>query len=128
MKEVFTKRFWQSVKKTYYEALESPPPEDGVSQAPAEGNLTPHQRQKLRRHHLRASSTELSPDQPLGRRELSLSRYPASGLQSTSGATRGVSGLRAPSAIGCLQLIPICRARAALVSPRFCRNSIPRQG
>ena len=31
MKEVFTKSFWQSVKKTYYEALESSPPEDGAS-------------------------------------------------------------------------------------------------
>ena len=41
MKEVFTKSFWQGVKKTYYEALESPPPEDGASQAPAEGNLSP---------------------------------------------------------------------------------------
>ena len=35
MKEVFTKSFWQSVKKTYYEALESPPPEDSAPQAPA---------------------------------------------------------------------------------------------
>ena len=41
MREVFTKSFWQGVKKTYYEALESPPPEDGASQAPAEGNLSP---------------------------------------------------------------------------------------
>jgi hypothetical protein len=41
MKEVFTKSFWQSVKKTYYEALESPPPEGGASQAPAEGKLSP---------------------------------------------------------------------------------------
>jgi len=41
MKEVFTKSFWQGVKKTYYEALESPPAEDGASQAPVDGNLTP---------------------------------------------------------------------------------------
>lgn len=41
MKEVFTKSFWQRVKKAYREALESPPPEDGASQAPAEGNLNP---------------------------------------------------------------------------------------
>jgi hypothetical protein len=41
MKEVFTKSFWQGVKKTYYEALEGPPPEDGTSHAPAEGNLNP---------------------------------------------------------------------------------------
>ena len=41
MKEVFTKRFWQGVKKTYYDALEGPPPEDSASQAPAQGNLNP---------------------------------------------------------------------------------------
>ena len=41
MKEVFTKSFWHGVKKTYYEALESPPPEDGASQVPTEGNLRP---------------------------------------------------------------------------------------
>jgi hypothetical protein len=41
MKEVFTKSFWQGVKKTYYEALEGPPREDGASQAPAEGTLNP---------------------------------------------------------------------------------------
>jgi hypothetical protein len=39
MKEVFTKSFWQGVKKTYYEALEGPPPESGTSQAPAQDNL-----------------------------------------------------------------------------------------
>ena len=39
MKEVFTKRFWQGVKKTYFEALEGPPPADGAPQAPAEGSL-----------------------------------------------------------------------------------------
>jgi hypothetical protein len=39
MKEVFTKSFWQGVKKTYHDALEGPPPEDGASQAPAEGDL-----------------------------------------------------------------------------------------
>lgn len=39
MKEVFTKSFWQGVKKIYYEALEGPPPTDGASQTPAEGNL-----------------------------------------------------------------------------------------
>ena len=41
MKEVFTKSFWQSVKKISYEALESSPPEDGASQAPPKGNLSP---------------------------------------------------------------------------------------
>ena len=40
MKEVFTKSFWQGVKKTYYEALESQP-KDPASQAPAEGNPSP---------------------------------------------------------------------------------------
>ena len=39
MKEVFTKSFWQGVKKTYYDALEGPPPEDGTPQPPAEGKL-----------------------------------------------------------------------------------------
>ena len=41
MKEVLTKSFWQGVKKTYEEALEGPPPKDGVSEAPAEGSLDP---------------------------------------------------------------------------------------
>jgi hypothetical protein len=36
MKEVLTKSFWQSVKKTFNEALEGPPPKDNASQAPAE--------------------------------------------------------------------------------------------
>ena len=39
MKEVFTKSFWQGVKKTYHEALEGAPPEDGTPQTPAEGKL-----------------------------------------------------------------------------------------
>jgi hypothetical protein len=38
MKEVLTKTFWQGVKKTFYEALEEPPPKDGAPQLPAEGN------------------------------------------------------------------------------------------
>ena len=38
MKEVLTKSSWQSVKKTFHEALESPPSEDNASQAPAEVN------------------------------------------------------------------------------------------
>ena len=66
MKEVFTKRFWQSVKKTYYEALESPPPKDDASQTPAEGNLSPSSTSETPSSPLpRASSTELN--QPLGR-------------------------------------------------------------
>jgi hypothetical protein len=40
MKEVFTKSFWQGVKKTYEDALEGPPPEDGAPQALIEGNLS----------------------------------------------------------------------------------------
>jgi hypothetical protein len=35
MKEVFTKSFWQGVKKTFDQALEDPPPADKVSQTPA---------------------------------------------------------------------------------------------
>ena len=38
MKEVLTKSFWQGVKRTFYEALEGPPPEGKALQAPAEGN------------------------------------------------------------------------------------------
>ena len=41
MKELLTKNFWQGVKKTFYKALEDPPPEDNASQAPAEGNPKP---------------------------------------------------------------------------------------
>ena len=39
MKEVFTKRFWEGVKKTFDEALEGPPPADTAPQTPAEGDL-----------------------------------------------------------------------------------------
>jgi hypothetical protein len=39
MKEVLTKGFWRGVKKTFYEALEGPPPEDSASQSPPESNL-----------------------------------------------------------------------------------------
>jgi hypothetical protein len=38
MKEVLTKSFWQGVKKTFYDALEGPLPEDTAAQAPAEAN------------------------------------------------------------------------------------------
>jgi hypothetical protein len=37
MKEVFTKSFWQGVKKTFDQALEDPPPTDSALQTPAEG-------------------------------------------------------------------------------------------
>jgi hypothetical protein len=62
MKEVFTQSFGQGVKQTYYETLEGPPPADGASQAPAEGNLDPSSTSETPScHRLRASSTELSP-------------------------------------------------------------------
>jgi hypothetical protein len=37
MKEVLTKSFWQSVRKTFYEALEDAPAKDQAPQVPAEG-------------------------------------------------------------------------------------------
>ena len=40
MKEVFTKKFWQEVKKTFDEAREGAPPEDKAVGAPAEGSRT----------------------------------------------------------------------------------------
>jgi hypothetical protein len=39
MKEVFTKRFWEGVKKTFDEAREDPPPANNASQIPTEGDL-----------------------------------------------------------------------------------------
>ncbi len=39
MKEVFTKGFWQGVKKTFDEALEGATPTDTASQIPAEDKL-----------------------------------------------------------------------------------------
>ena len=39
MKEVFTKGFWEGVKRTFDEALEGPPPANTVLQTPAEGDL-----------------------------------------------------------------------------------------
>jgi hypothetical protein len=38
MKEVLTRSFWQGVRKTFYEALEDPPPEAIPLQPPAEMN------------------------------------------------------------------------------------------
>jgi hypothetical protein len=38
MKEVFTKTFWQGVKKTFHEALEDPPPADKALQTRDEGD------------------------------------------------------------------------------------------
>ena len=37
MKEVLTKSFWQGVKKTFYEAMESPPAKQDAAQVPAAG-------------------------------------------------------------------------------------------
>ncbi len=34
MKEVFTKSFWEGVKKTFHEALEGPPSADNALQTP----------------------------------------------------------------------------------------------
>jgi hypothetical protein len=39
MKEVFTKSFWEGVKKTFDEAREGPPPANTTSQTPTEGDL-----------------------------------------------------------------------------------------
>jgi hypothetical protein len=51
MKELFTKGFWEGVKKTFQEALEGPPPTDNALRTPAEGEL-------------RASSTSETPSSP----------------------------------------------------------------
>jgi hypothetical protein len=51
MKEVLTKRFWQDVKKTYYEALEGPPADGKALQPPAESGPN-------------ASPAPAPPDQP----------------------------------------------------------------
>jgi hypothetical protein len=40
MKELFTKSFWECVKKTFHEGLEGPPPADNALQIPAEGDLS----------------------------------------------------------------------------------------
>ena len=37
MKELFTKSFWEDVKKTFHEALEGPPPAGQVVQTPTDG-------------------------------------------------------------------------------------------
>jgi hypothetical protein len=39
MKELFTKSFWESVKKTFDQAQEDPPPATKALQTPAEGEL-----------------------------------------------------------------------------------------
>ena len=51
MKEVFTKSFWQGVKKIFDEALEEPPPTENALQTPDVGDL-------------RASSTAEKPPSP----------------------------------------------------------------
>jgi hypothetical protein len=40
MKELLSKRFWQDVKKTFHEALASPPLEDNAAPTAAEGQPT----------------------------------------------------------------------------------------
>jgi hypothetical protein len=40
VKEVFTKSFWQGVKKTFDEAREDPPPADNAAQTSPEGDLS----------------------------------------------------------------------------------------
>jgi hypothetical protein len=40
MNEVFTKSFWQGVKKTFHEALEDSPSADKALQTPAEGDTS----------------------------------------------------------------------------------------
>jgi hypothetical protein len=40
MTEVFTKSFWEGVKRTFHEALEGPPPADNVLETPAEVDLS----------------------------------------------------------------------------------------
>jgi hypothetical protein len=40
MKEVFTKSFWEGVKKTFDEAREGPPPANTVLPTKAEGDLS----------------------------------------------------------------------------------------
>ncbi len=41
MKEVLTKSFWQGVKKTFYEAMESEPAKENALQPPAAEHGTP---------------------------------------------------------------------------------------
>ena len=56
MKEVFTKRFWEGVKKTFDEAREAQPPADTALQTKAKGDLS-------------ASSTPETPSLPSGSSE-----------------------------------------------------------
>jgi hypothetical protein len=42
MKEILSKSFWQSVKRTFYTALEGPPAEDNAAQASAESKPPKH--------------------------------------------------------------------------------------
>jgi hypothetical protein len=41
MNEMLTKKFWQGVKKTFYEALEEPAPKDDAAPAPTADNPKP---------------------------------------------------------------------------------------
>jgi hypothetical protein len=52
MMEVFTRSFWEGVKKTFDEAREGPPPANTASQTPAEGDpraaSTPEQEDEVK--------------------------------------------------------------------------------
>ncbi len=43
MKEVLTKSFWQGVKKTFYEAMESEPAKEDTTKLPAAEHGTPQE-------------------------------------------------------------------------------------
>ena len=66
MKEVFTKSFWQGVKKTFDQALEDPPPGNEALQAPAEDDPRPSSTS------VTPSSTSSSPPVPSGTSETTL--------------------------------------------------------
>jgi hypothetical protein len=43
MKEVLTKSFWQGVRKTFYEAMESEPAKEDATKVPAAEQQTPRE-------------------------------------------------------------------------------------
>jgi hypothetical protein len=62
MKEVFTKSFWQGVKKTFDQALEDPPSADRAPMTPAEDDPSAPS----------TSGTPSSPSVPSGTSETSI--------------------------------------------------------
>ncbi len=62
MTELFSKSFWQGVKKTFHEALEEAPPAGSALQSPAEGD----------RNAASTSATPSSPSVPGGTSETTL--------------------------------------------------------